>query len=133
MSQVTDQQMKDAVDKYLTCLNDSDLEGIIGLYADDATVEDPVGRGVVKGKEALRVFYQRATAAKVTAELMGDIRCAGGEVAFPFKVTNNMGAKPLVIEIIDTFKFNEVGEITQMRAFWGMTNCSGDLSIFSQQ
>src|SRR5690554_663273 len=53
-------QYEKVVDSYLRGLNEQDLEGILSLYADDATVEDPVGSNIISGMKALRKFYSGA-------------------------------------------------------------------------
>ena len=44
-------------DSYLQGLNEKDFVGILSLYADNATVEDPVGSKIVSGKDGVRKFY----------------------------------------------------------------------------
>ena len=39
----TPETMEAAVHAYVRALNASDLDAIVALYAEDATVEDPVG------------------------------------------------------------------------------------------
>ncbi len=110
------------VEKYLTALNNQDLDSIAALYAQDATVEDPVGTPLHTGIEAIREFYTKATSIKLTAELLGDVRCAGEFVAFPFSITLPSEHGPMCIEVIDTFKLNSEGKITEMKAYWNEQN-----------
>ena len=113
---------KAACEAYVRCLTDSDLEALLDLFADDAAIEDPVGTDWRKGKEVLRAFYAEACQGVAKAELTGDPRVAGNEVAFPFNVTAGAPGQQVVINIIDIFKFNENGKIATMRAFWGPNN-----------
>ena len=113
---------KAACEAYVRCLTDSDLEALLDLFADDAAIEDPVGTDWRKGKEVLRAFYAEACQGVAKAELTGDPRVAGNEVAFPFNVTAGAPGQQVVINIIDIFKFNEDGKIATMRAFWGPNN-----------
>jgi steroid delta-isomerase len=106
--------------KYLQALAAKDLDGILALYADDATVEDPVGTDLHVGIDAIREFYKGAVAFDLEAELTGQVRLAGNEAAFPFMVKNISGG--LAMHIIDVFKFNDEGKVVSMRAFWGETN-----------
>lgn len=50
----------DAVDQYMRGLNEGNLEMILSLYAEDATVEDPVGGRMVSGIDSLRALYTGA-------------------------------------------------------------------------
>ena len=113
---------KEACEAYVRCLTESDLEGLLDLFADDAAIEDPVGTDWRQGKEVLREFYAEACQGVAKAELTGNPRVAGSEVAFPFNVTAGAPGQQVVINIIDIFKFNEDGKIATMRAFWGPNN-----------
>lgn len=115
---------KAACETYVRCLTGSDLEGLLELFADDAAIEDPVGTDWREGKEVLRAFYAEACQGVAKAELTGNPRVAGNEVAFPFNVTAGAPGQQVVINIIDIFKFNDDGKIATMRAFWGGDNVS---------
>ncbi|MDG2442275.1 MAG: nuclear transport factor 2 family protein, partial [Luminiphilus sp.] len=56
---------------YIHALVTNDVEAILDLYADDATVEDPVGTESRSGKDALRSFYTGAVTGVVEAALHG--------------------------------------------------------------
>lgn len=115
---------KAVCEAYVRCLTESDLEALLDLFADDAAIEDPVGTDWREGKEVLRAFYAEACQGVAKAELTGNPRVAGNEVAFPFNVTAGAPGQQVVINIIDIFKFNEDGKIATMRAFWGGDNVS---------
>lgn len=110
------------VDNYLKFLTDKNLEGILSLYADSATVEDPVGSTLVEGMDALRQFYGGAVQMDLFLERTGAVRYSGGEVAFPFELQMAIDGKKTITEIIDIFKFNEEGKIISMRAYWSLDN-----------
>ena len=59
---VDPQLMRKALETYVTALNAKDVATIMALYADDATVEDPAGTPVKKGKAAIEAFYQQIAA-----------------------------------------------------------------------
>ena len=54
----------DTLARYAACVSAGDVEGIVGLYAADASIEIPVGGTVHRGIAAIRAFYteQRAGA-----------------------------------------------------------------------
>jgi len=114
---------KNIVKEYLTALENQDLSRIMALYAKDATVEDPIGEPIIIGFDAIQKFYQRATSIKLSAELLGDVRQSGDFVAFPFAITLPSEQGQIRIEIIDTFKLDKFGKITEMKAFWSEENC----------
>lgn len=110
------------VHAYVRALNAGDLEAIVALYADDATVEDPVGSAPVAGREAIRAFYARSVAVPLEVALEGPVRAAGRECAFPFSVSLVWEGRRTTFRPIDTFRFDDAGRIVQMRAFFGPTN-----------
>jgi len=110
--------IRGVVEGYIEALNARKPEGIAGLYADDATLEDPVGGGKVRrGRDAIAEFYRPFSDLAMSVELLA-VRVAGNEAAFHFRVTTDMGDQKAVVEPIDVMTFNEAGQITSMRAFW---------------
>jgi len=109
--------IRKTVEQYVAWMTAGDAEAIARLYADDATLEDPIGAPLQRGREAILRWY-RASAGKVRLELTGPIRVAGGEAAFPMTGTLGAPGDPSYIDIIDVMKFDAEGRITSMRAFW---------------
>lgn len=112
----------DAVDSYILFLNEKNLGGILSLYADNASVEDPVGSEILRGKASLRKFYSGATTIDLTLKRTGPVRVAGLEAAFPFQLLMEVGGTTMQTDIIDVFRFDTSGKIVEMRAFWGPEN-----------
>ena len=113
---------KRVCETYTRSLEASDLETPLDLFADDASLEDPVGTPLREGREGLRAFYAEACQGVAKAELTGSPRLAGNEVAFPFTVTAGTPEQEITINIIDVFRFNDAGKVATMRAFWGPDN-----------
>ena len=114
--------MTAAVQAYVAAHNAGDLEAIVALYADDASVEDPVGSPPKLGIAAIRTFYARSTAIALQAALDGEVRVVGNECAFAFSVSFVHEGRRTTIRPIDTFRFDDAGRIVQMRAFFGPSN-----------
>lgn len=110
------------VDSYLRGLNEKDLQGILSLYAENGTVEDPVGSEILSGMPALIKFYGGAVTLDLKLTRTGSVRIASNEAAFPFELEMEMDGKWMKTEIIDVFRFDEEGKIVSMRAFWGPSN-----------
>lgn len=120
-----EQLMKAGMQAYIDTFNRSDAAGIADLYSDDATVEDPVGSPVKKGKAEIAAFYQMAVATGAKLKLAAPIRASHGDsAAMAFDVELNMpnGGGRAVIRVIDVMTFNEAGKFTSMRAFWGQSD-----------
>jgi steroid delta-isomerase len=116
----TEQTMRQAMQAYIDLFNVSDAAGIANLYAEDATVEDPVGTELKVGKPAIAEFYKMAVATGAKLKLAAPIRAShGNSAAMAFEVELNMPQGRAVIRVIDVMTFNEAGKFTSMRAYWG--------------
>ena len=113
-----------AVETYLYGLTNKDLEAIMRLYAEDCWVEDPVGSERKNGREAVRAFYESAVSMDLVATLEGEIRIAGNQVAFPFRLEMQVPEGTMVLHSIDVMIFDDEGRITSMCAYFGDTNRS---------
>ena len=107
-----------AVDQYIEAFAKADITIIQSLFAEDATVEDPVGSAVREGMTAITEFYKGAFDMGAKLTLNGKPRCAGNSVAFSFDV--DIGT--MKISPIDVFVLNEAGKVQSMRAYWGPEN-----------
>ena len=112
----------DVADSYIRFLNEKNLEGILSLYAENGSVEDPVGSEVLSGKARLREFYSGAVVIDLTLTRTGPVRVAGQEAAFPFQLLMEVDGVTMKTDIIDVFRFDKDGKIVQMRAFWEPDN-----------
>ena len=119
----SEQTMKAAMQAYIDCFNRSDAAAIADLYSEDATVEDPVGSPVKKGKAEVAAFYRMAVATGAKLRLAAPIRAShGNSAAMAFDVQLNMPTGEAIIQVIDVMTFDEAGKFTSMRAFWGKSD-----------
>ena len=121
----TPEQMTAAVHGYVAAFDKGDPEAVVALFAPDATVEDPVGTEAKVGHSAIREFYTASMATGAKLQLEGPIRLATDYAAFAFRVELTMEGKLLTVDVIDTFKFNAEGKVTEMRAYFGPGNMTG--------
>ena len=114
-SKLTAEHIRGVFERYCELFTAGDVEGIVTLYAEAGSIEDPVGSPVHRGRDAIRAFYA-ASAGSTSLELEGRPRVAGNEGAC------GMLARPkgatVVIETLDTMIFDEDGLIREMRAYW---------------
>lgn len=108
--------MRSVLDQYVDAMTRGDVDAIMALYADDATVEDPVGSDPRRGSDAIRELYLSA-AGKVRLELDGRVRVAANSAAAPM-LGHPVGMDGMVVEIVDVMTFADDGRITSMRAYW---------------
>lgn len=107
-----------AVHGYIEAFEKGDINLIRNLYAENATLEDPVGSPTRQGIEQILEFYKPALQKGMKLKLVGKPRCAGNSVAFEFEAT----MPGMMISPIDVFELNTEGKIERMRAYWGMEN-----------
>ena len=111
------QHIRELYARYPEMVTKGDVDGIVDLYVDDATIEDPIGSDLHRGKEAVRAFYA-GTAGTVTMKLSGPVRVAGTEAAAPLVVLMGPAGEENALDIISQMVFDDDGKITAMRAFW---------------
>ena len=116
------QVITDAVHRYIALAANGSAEELAEMYADDATVEDPVGGGEVHiGRQAIHGFYSAVENVQRECELV-TLRVAGNEAAFHFKLTVSAGDTRMVIEPIDVMVFDADGKVAAMKAYWSPEN-----------
>ena len=117
---ISEQTMRQAMQAYIDTFNRSDAAGIAELYADDATVEDPVGSPLKTGKAAIADFYKMAVATGAKLSLAAPVRAShSNSAAMAFDVELNMPQGRAIIRVIDVMTFDNAGKFTSMRAYWG--------------
>jgi len=116
----TNDQIQATIHRYVEVFSAGDKAGYLGLFADDATVEDPVGADVVRGPDGISAFWDgvRGMSPEIELQLTGAPRLAAGEAAFPMRAITTMGDAKMAVEIIDVMTFADDGRITSLRAFW---------------
>jgi len=114
------EEIRATVQRYAEVFSAGDKDAYVGLFADDATLEDPVGGGVHQGTEAIRAFWDmtREMTPSIELTVTGPIRVAGNEAAFPGEARPLLGEDRMMVPIVDTLAFDDDGKITQLRAFW---------------
>lgn len=99
----------DTIRRYVALLATGSADDLVELFAEDATVEDPVGSDVLTGRRALHEFFSALEAMDRQTELVL-LRVVGHEAAFVFTITFNAVDTPMRLQPIDTMTFNSDGE-----------------------
>lgn len=105
------------VNRYLELLASGTADDIVTLYAADATIEDPVGSDLLRGRDAVHKFYAAFQDAKKETEL-AELRVSGSEATFLWYLTLDAGDTRTRIAPISLMAFDDDARITSMRAFW---------------
>jgi steroid Delta-isomerase len=112
----TQEAMKTAMQAYLDAFNSGSATAVVALYAEDATVEDPVGSPVKRGKAEIHAFYTHSITTGAKLALDAPIRGSHGNSA-AMAFTARIG--PVTVRVIDIMTFNEAGKVTSMKAYFG--------------
>ena len=109
------------VNRYLELVAKGSAEEVTALYADDATIEDPVGSDLRRGRDAVHEFYAAIENLAKETELVSR-KVAGNEAAFLWRLRLNAGDSRTQVEPISVMTFDDEAKITSMRAFWSSTD-----------
>jgi steroid delta-isomerase len=115
------EQITQTVTRYLDFVSQGRPDDIAALYAEDATVEDPVGGEVHIGRQAIRGFYGTIENVKAKTDV-STLRALGNEAAFHWTLTIDFGGSGMSIDIISVMTFADDGKIASMKAYWGQDN-----------
>lgn len=107
----------DTVQRYVDLIGSGTAAEIVDLYAEGATVEDPVGSEVRTTRESILEFYGALEGLEQRSRLV-TARVAGDEAVFCFELVTLAGDQTYTLAPIDHMRFDDAGRITAMRAFW---------------
>lgn len=123
-SSVPAEHIRHVMTVYGEMLRDGDVEGIVGLYAPDAVLQDPIVAPRRAGKE-IRDFFQGAVDAMggIDMRLDGNVRVSGnhGAAAYTVHIALEDG-RHAYIDTLDVMTFNDDGLIVSQVAYWGTSN-----------
>lgn len=110
-----------------------DRDGWLALFADDASVEDPVGPSIFdpegkghQGLDGITAFYDNviSTSEKVGFDMRQVSEC-GDECAFAGTIHITLpGGKQGSVELINIYKVDDEGKIASLRSFWEFDHLS---------
>jgi steroid Delta-isomerase len=112
--------MKAQLLAYIEAFNANDLASVVDLYAENATVEDPVGAPLQRGREEISAFYGQAMSTGARLEVVAPPRGShsnAATISFKVHVAGQYG--PAHIDVTDVMEFDENGKIVSMKAYWG--------------
>ncbi len=107
------------VERYATVTSSMDVDAYAALFAEDCVREDPIGQPACHGRAEVHASWAGVvSSAKSVTFTPTDIHGVENHVAYCFTVQVEMEGATVTISGIETFLFNEVGEIAEMRAYW---------------
>ncbi len=115
----TEQQMETAARTYFNYVTKGDVDGILSLFADDALMINPMtGEQGIRGKDALRAFYNNLTSNLVDYHAAPtDIIIDGDKLVAPLHlVGNTKDGAPIEMRNLNLWTF-ENGKFKVLRIY----------------
>jgi steroid delta-isomerase len=109
--------MRKTVERYLELVGGGTAEEITELYADNATLEDPVGTEPKVGRAAILAFYKIIEPIERSTELVS-FKAGGDTAVFEFRIVTVFGDVTIELSPVDVMVFDDGGRVTSMRAVW---------------
>lgn len=115
------------IEQYCARFSAGDRDGWLALWAEDATMEDPVGSPVKHGRDAIAEFYDGSVGGADSVALVpvGDPIVLGHQAAFAFEIRPVLAGTTYVVSAIDVMTFDtadgRTARITSQRAFVDLT------------
>jgi len=108
------------LDAYAEAWRTDDREAFLGLWADDAHWEDPVGSTPMQGLEAIAEFWDKTHAAPMTLRPEPErVIVCGAEAMLIFRMcVRGADGGGMDLYVAEHFEFDDRGRITRARAFW---------------
>lgn len=116
------EQMAAAVNAYIERLSSGTAEDIVDLYAEGATVEDPIGAPVRSTREELIEFYSIITNLDSREATLKWAKIAGDTAVFEFTLVTGSAGMSFEITPVDIMVFDENGKVVSMRAVWDQSD-----------
>jgi steroid delta-isomerase len=115
----TPDDLRAAVERYVTTVNGRDPVAISALFTEDAVQADPVSQPPNVGREAIAAFFAGGIAASDAWTFeAADVHTCGSSVAIDFAITVEAGGATMRIRGIEVFDAGPDGRFTSARAYW---------------
>lgn len=122
------QTVRATLENYIKAWTTKDKALLLSLFAEDATLEDPVGTPPFKGHEGIGRFWDFALqdAKRQVTPRLEEIRAlpGAGIVRFTMEVRLPETREGLNLSIVEYAEFNEAGRIQRLRVFWDENSVS---------
>lgn len=98
----------------------NDLEAVLALFEDVATVEDPVGSAIHEGIDAVRAFYAATHERNgtMTIERVGPGLAGGDEIVVHVRAGLDKRGSPPAMDVIYLIRLGASGRIANLRAWF---------------
>ena len=117
----TAEEIQAAVHAYIDRSNENDKDAVVAMFAPDAQWFDPVGAPPHVGRAGVAEFWDQTRAMADRIEMKArDVIVAGGEAALIGEIYATIGGNTMVMDLVETFAFDDVGRFLLVKAYWDM-------------
>lgn len=121
----TREQVRGAVDAYVDAYNRNDRQAFLEAFARAGVVIDPVGTPPHSSLEARGAFWDLVHSMTEQITLVPhEIHVCGDEAAMVFTIEARTGDSGTRIAAVETFAVDDAGKITQLKAYWDLTQAT---------
>ena len=112
------ERIAQTVQAYVDRVAGGTAEEIVDLYADGATVEDPIGSPIKTSRSELVEFYGVIAGMDSREAVLNWSKVAGDTAVFGFTLVTGTGGMKFEVSPVDIMVFDENAKIVSMRAVW---------------
>lgn len=120
---VSNARIREVIERYVALVASGTADEIVALFAEGATLEDPVGSEVRTTRESIREFYGSIEGLEQEGRILTS-RVAGASAAFHFELSTKAGDQTFHLAPIDVMTFDDDALITSMKAYWSNSDMS---------
>ena len=116
--------IRETINQYVARFNTGDFDGLVALFTEDATQEDPVGTPANVGHAAIRQFFANIEGVgKPQLNVLHDPIIVGNEAMLTFSVITEIGDQKVTVPfVVDHMTLGDDGRIAKLRAFFDPTS-----------
>jgi steroid delta-isomerase len=115
----TPDELRTAIDRYVTTINTRVPAAIADLFTEDAVQADPASRPPNIGRQAIVEFFTTGIAASQGWLFEAErVHTCGSTVAIDFRITVDLGEGSMVISGIEVFEAADDGRFASAHAYW---------------
>jgi steroid delta-isomerase len=117
----TQDEMLAVAAAYVDAYKRNDRDGVVALFAPDATFEDPVGQPPHNGHAAIAAFWDEIHVLAAIELVQRDVIVCSNEMVMTLEVHATVGDSTMILDAVDVFVIDDGGKISSLKAFWDMS------------
>jgi steroid delta-isomerase len=114
----TTEDIRNVIGQYVERVAAHQPDKVADLFADGATIEDPVGTDLKTGREAIVDFFAVIAAMEQTTAELQWCKVAADTAVFEFRLRVSTAGQGYEVSPVDIMVFDEEAKIVSMRAVW---------------